>query len=98
MKLDYITFLFFLISYIIFPFKGIAQENSTDPFEIYTQDKNNKILTLGDAKYKFKFDHYLNGNAVIYDATGRIIENKKISDVSCVVDLSTNPSGTAQSC
>jgi len=58
-----------------------------------TKNQDNKILTLGDAKYRFKFDHYVNGNAVIYDATGRIIENKKISDVSCVVDLSTNPSG-----
>ena len=30
----------------MFPFKGIAQENSTDPFEIYTQDKDNKILIV----------------------------------------------------
>ena len=46
MKLDVITFLFFLISYIIFPYKGVTQENSTDPFEIYTQDKDNKILIV----------------------------------------------------
>ena len=46
MKLDVITFLFFLILYIIFPFKGVTQENSTDPFEIYTQDKDNKILIV----------------------------------------------------
>ena len=46
MKLNVITFLFFLILYIIFPFKGVTQENSTDPFEIYTQDKDNKILIV----------------------------------------------------
>ena len=31
---------------MLFPFKGIAQENTTDPFEIYTQDKDNKILIV----------------------------------------------------
>ena len=35
-----------IVFYIMFSCIGFAQENTTDPFEIYTQDKNNKILIV----------------------------------------------------
>ena len=39
-------FPFLIVFYIMFSCIGFAQENTTDPFEIYTQDKNNKILIV----------------------------------------------------
>ena len=35
-----------VLLFIVIPLMGFMQENSTDPFEIYTQDKNNKILIV----------------------------------------------------
>ena len=46
MKFDSNIFLLPILLFIVVPLMGFTQENSTDPFEIYTQDKNNKILIV----------------------------------------------------
>lgn len=58
-----------------------------------TKNQENKMLTLGNAKYQFNFDHHIDGNAIVYDATGKMIENEKISDVRYAIDLSAHKSG-----
>ena len=46
MKFDSNIPLLSISLFIVIPLLGFTQENSTDPFEIYTQDKNNKILIV----------------------------------------------------
>ena len=46
MKFDYNTSLLPMVLFIVIPIMGFTQENTVDPFEIYTQDKNNKILIV----------------------------------------------------
>ena len=46
MKFDSNIPLLSILLFIVIPLLGFTQENSTDPFEIYTQDKNNKILIV----------------------------------------------------
>ena len=46
MKFNTSSFPFIIVFYVVFHCISFAQENNTDPFEIYTQDKNNKILIV----------------------------------------------------